>query len=142
MKRSNWWYFGSALLRLGINILRFFYGNLYLILDSVDNMYNFIANLPVTESQVLYKEFTEGVAWVININEPRIKIFIFGVSPYLITEFRFQKYAVSYYYVGSENNSVGQYFSYSDESIQQVINECKLNVSVNECKAVYKFQYD
>ena len=83
-------------------------GNVYVILDSVDNMYNLIANLPVNESKQianfpseeiksLYSRFTEGIAGIIHRGTRKIKTFCFGVSPYLITEF--QKYAISCYFL-------------------------------------------
>jgi len=121
-KRCVW----NSLLRLRDELLRSFDGNLYVILDSLDNMYNLIANLPVAERKELYKQFTKGVAKIINKNEPRIKTFIFGVSPYLLSEFR--TYAVSGYSIATKENSVGEYFSFSDVSIQNVIREWDLNV--------------
>ncbi len=93
----------TSLLRLRSKIICFLSGNLYIILDSLDNMYNLIANLPVADSEELYGEFTKGVAYIVEKKEPRIRTFIFGVSPYLITEFR--KYAISCYFIGSEENS-------------------------------------
>ena len=130
----------NSLLRLRSEILRFFDGNLYVILDSLDNMYNLIANLPVVDSKELYRQFTRGIAKIFDKNEPRIRTFIFGVSPYLITEF--QKYAISCHFIGSEENSVGRFFSYSDASIDRVIKEWKLNISVDECKLSSKFEFN
>ena len=130
----------NSLLLLRDVLLRFFDGNLYVILDSLDNMYNLIANLPVVDSKELYDQFTRGIAKIIDKNEPRIRTFIFGVSPYLITEFR--KYAISCHFIGSEENSVGQFFSYSDGSIDHVIKEWKLNISVDECKLFSKFEFN
>jgi len=130
----------NSLLLLRDVLLRFFDGNLYVILDSLDNMYNLIANLPVVDSKELYDQFTRGIAKIIDKNEPRIRTFIFGVSPYLITEFR--NYAISCHFIGSEENSVGRFFSYSDASIDRVIKEWKLNISVDECKLSSKFEFN
>lgn len=113
-------------------------GSVYVILDSVDNMYDLIANLPMTESTQLYRRFTQGIARIIHRGTRRIKTFCFGVSPYLITEF--EKYAISCYFLDSAD--VGEYFSYSDTTIQKVIDDWEMGISVDQCKAVASFQYN
>ncbi len=55
----------NSLLQLCDAMLSFLHGNLYIILDSLDNMYNLIANLPVADSQALYRQFTDGVATIV-----------------------------------------------------------------------------
>ena len=93
-------------------------------------MYNLIANLPVAERKELYDQFIKGVAKIVNKNKPRLETFIFGVSPYLLSEFR--KYVVSGYstHIATKENSAGKYFSFSDISIQKVIHEWQLDVSI------------
>jgi hypothetical protein len=113
-------------------------GELYVILNSVDNMYNLIANLPPEESKKLYSQFTEGIATIIHKGTDSIKTFCFGVSPYLIKEY--QKYAISCHYIG--NNLVGQYFSYQDTKIQDMIDLWNLGIEISQCKDVSSFQYN
>jgi hypothetical protein len=128
----------SSFARIRSIIHRTFSGNLYIILDSLDNMYNLIANLPSAESTVLYAKFTKGITKLISKRDLRIKTFCFGVSPYLITEFRTRVF----YSIADTDNEVGQYFSFSDASIEKIICEWKLDITKDQCKSVAQFQYN
>lgn len=129
----------TSLLRLRDRIALIM-GNLYIILDSIDNMYNLIANLPSQESEKLYKRFTKGISGIVGKNASSIKTFCFGVSPYLITEY--MKSGISYHFIGSKPNKVGKYFSYSDESIKHMISKWNLKVSIDQCKDVAALNYN
>ena len=128
----------TSLSRLRSDIHRHFRGNLYIILDSLDNIYNLIANLPTSSSKELYSKFTKGVLKMIDKNDPRIKVFSFGVSPYLITEFQ----TSMVYSIIDKENVVGEYFSFADISIENVIREWQLDVSIEQIKSVARFQYN
>ncbi len=99
-----------------------------------------IANLPTEESKHLYRRFTEGVGGIIHKGTRKIKKFCFDVSPYLIGAYR--KYAISCHFIGSTDNEVGKYFSYSDASIQRMIREWDLKISTDQCKIVSAFGYN
>lgn len=95
---------------------------MYVILDSVDNMYNLIDNLynlidnlPREEIKQLCSQFTVGVTYIIVEENEKIITFCFGVSPYPIPEY--WKYAISCHLIGSTSNELDKYFSYSDASI-------------------------
>lgn len=92
----------NLLSRLWSRIHRYFVENLYIILDSLDNMYKLIANLTTADGKVLYLKFTKDVSIMINKKNSRIKIFRFGV----ITEF--QSHTI--YSIINIENVVGKYF--------------------------------
>ncbi len=117
-------------------IHRHFDGNLYIILDSLDNMYNLIAILPSADSKELYADFTKDIKKVVYKNDSKIKTFCFGVSPYLIKEFR----TSVIYSIIDEKNEFGEYFSFSDFSIEKMSRG--LQVSVDDCKSVFQFEYN
>lgn len=111
---------------------------MYVILDSLDSMYNLIANLPYNDSKDLYAELTKDITNLIDQIDERITTFCFGVSPYLITEFQSR----CFYSVADEKNEMGEYFSFSDATINRVIKEWSLNVTIDQCKLVAEFKFD
>lgn len=110
----------------------------YVLLDSCDTVYDAISQLGA-DAAGMCKKFTKFIKSGLFAGRSGIKLICFGVSPYLAHEF---SGIADIRIISSRSNELGQFFSYSIETINKVIEKWELNTSVDECLKVAEFKYD